>query len=82
MDRTDREMVTVLVGGIGAEKVLRPLILFDGVVHLGSGHDGTGGECLFAVNPSGVMDQFFFTNNINNQLPRRLIRLRKCVLNS
>lgn len=44
MDGSDRDLVTVLACGNAAGVMLRPLILFDGVVHIGSASKAqTGG---------------------------------------
>ena len=53
---SDREQITVLVGGSADGRMCRPLILFSGTCHVESRIIGSYDECWFAVNKSGTMD--------------------------
>ncbi|GAU97574.1 hypothetical protein RvY_08848 [Ramazzottius varieornatus] len=55
-DGTTRDRVSTLVCGDAAGKIYKPLVLFDGIMHLESMFDNTDGKLYNAVNGSGVMD--------------------------
>ncbi|XP_055344218.1 uncharacterized protein LOC129592252 [Paramacrobiotus metropolitanus] len=59
-DGNDRELITVLAGGNAAGFILRPLILYDGKMHLTSRIAGTEDRCWLGVNRSGIMDNDVF----------------------
>lgn len=68
MDGTDREVVTVLACGDASVDMLRPLILFDGKMHIGSRSGGTENECLLGVDKSVVMDADIFMKYVTIEL--------------
>ncbi|GAU98096.1 hypothetical protein RvY_09285 [Ramazzottius varieornatus] len=50
--------MTLLALGNAAGKMLRPLILYKGKMHVESHFADTNDECFLSTNSSGVMDQF------------------------
>ena len=53
---SDREHITTLFGGFASGRTLRPVVLYDGKMHIRSRFDGTFDDVLIGVNNSGVMD--------------------------
>lgn len=80
MDGTDRKMATVLLGVDAACKALHPLILFDGVVHLGSRLTELVPISL-AVNHSGLMDQMIFTDYMKKEVFAKITTDNRSLVN-
>ncbi|GAU92628.1 hypothetical protein RvY_04683 [Ramazzottius varieornatus] len=55
---TDRENMTLLALGNSARKMLRPLILYKGKMHIESHFADTNDESFLSTNSSGVMNPF------------------------
>jgi len=64
----DRSQLSVLACGNAAETMLRPLVLYDGVLDLASRVDGTGDNFLVTTNKSGWMDNEKFTAFVVEEL--------------
>ncbi|GAU90271.1 hypothetical protein RvY_02709 [Ramazzottius varieornatus] len=63
-----RDQVTTLLCGNAAGRVFKPLVLFDGVLHLGSMYDNTKDKLYVAVNRSGVMDHKVLTDYVRQEV--------------
>ncbi|GAV01518.1 hypothetical protein RvY_12217 [Ramazzottius varieornatus] len=48
--------------------MFKPLVLFDGVLHLGSMYDNTKDKLYVAVNRSGVMDHKVLTDYFRQEV--------------
>ena len=57
---TTRDQLSVLFCGDATGKMLRPLVLYDGKLHLESMYEGTADRLHVAVNESGMMDPAVF----------------------
>ena len=67
-DGDDKARVTVMVFGNSAGRILKPLILHDGKVHLASRFEGTDDKVLLTVNVSGYMDEKIFAEYIKREV--------------
>lgn len=64
LDETDSDLVTVLACDIAFRLMLRPLITFNGKVHIASRFNGINDLSYLSVNNLGVMDNKIFTKSM------------------
>ena len=65
---SNREWITTMFGGFASGRTIRPLILYDGKMHLLSRFDNTEDKVLIAVNTSGVMDNKTLLNYFGREI--------------
>ena len=70
---TTRDQLSVLFCGDATGKMLRPLVLYDGKLHLQSMFEGTEDKIHVAVNQSGMMDPFVFTTYFQKEIILSLV---------
>ena len=63
-----RDQVSVLFCGDATGKILRPCVLFDAQSHAESMYENTANKLYVAVNDSGIMDPFVFTNYFKQEI--------------
>ncbi|GAV06360.1 hypothetical protein RvY_16369 [Ramazzottius varieornatus] len=64
---SDRDNMTLLAMGNASGKMLRPLILYSGKLHIESHFDETDDQCFLSTNASGVMDTFVLTDYLEKE---------------
>ncbi|XP_055351928.1 uncharacterized protein LOC129598178 [Paramacrobiotus metropolitanus] len=79
-DGNDKEVITVLAGGNAAGTILRPLILYDGKMHIASRYRGTQDRCWLGVNHSGVMDTDVFLEYFEKEVLPRLTAPKNLIM--
>lgn len=71
---TDRENMTLLALGNAAGKMLRPLILYKGKMHIESHFTDTNDECFLSTNSSGGMDPFVLHDHLEKELSTSIMK--------
>lgn len=77
-DGDEKECITLLACGNAAGHMLRPLILYNGKVHMMSRFEGTGDRCWIGVNASGYMDCEVFTEYVKKELLPSMTARKVC----
>ena len=70
---TTRDQISVLFCGDATGKMLRPLVLYDGKLHLESMYEGTADKIYVAVNESGMMDPAIFMKYFEEEIVLKLV---------
>jgi len=64
----DRIQLTVLAAGFASGRMLRPLVLYDGLNNLASRFENTHNQILLATNNSGMMDGHVLTQYATREI--------------
>ena len=67
-----KKNATLLACGNAGGKMLRPLVIFNGIMHIDSRWENTEERCWIGVNLSGYMDCPLFTEYVKAELIPRM----------
>ena len=72
-DGSTRDQISVLFCGDATGRILRPCVLFDAETHSESIFENTANKLYIAVNDSGMMDPFVFTDCFKKEIIPSLV---------